>query len=523
MFRKIARLYNYIKLKVDNDKSNSKKNIEKIPSEISILKNKLNEIFSVTNDFYSREMIVGQQPELKVMITFIDGLIDKAILNRDIIDSLINIKRLNESTNYLKVIKNRLINGCEIEEVDSLDMCINYLLSGDTILFIEGYNKAIKIGTRGWETRSVDEPQTEVVVRGPREGFVETLPTNMALLRRRVKNPNLKFERLVLGEQTKTDVLVCYIKGLAHDDIIKTVKRRLKRIKTDAILESGYIEEFIEDAPLSIFPTVGNSEKPDIVAAKLLEGRVAILCDGTPFVLTVPNLFIENFQISEDYYARFAYTFFIRIARLIAFFLATTLPAFYVSLISFHQDVIPFELLLRIAASNEGIPFPPVVEASVMIFLFELLREAGVRMPKPVGQAVSIVGALILGEAAVSAGVTSDLMVIIIGATAISSFILPSLRNVMPLLRILFLLVAPLLGFFGMMVIGVMVLAHLCSLRSFGVSYMAPFAPLVGVDLKDTFVRFPIWSMVTRPQSYPINNKEKYDIRMKKDYRTGED
>jgi len=313
---------------------------------------------------------------------------------------------------------------------------------------------------------------------------------------------------MLLGKRTNTLISICYIDGIAPQDIIDTVKRRLRKIKVDAILESGYIEQFIEDAPFSLFATVGNSEKPDKVAAKILEGRVAIFCDGTPFVLTVPCLFIESFQANEDYYSRTFFASFNRLLRLAALLVTSFLPAIYVGLIMHHLAVIPFDLLISVSAAREGVPFSPLLEAIFMVVVFEFLRESGIRMPRPVGQTVSIVGALVIGEAAVSAGIVSPIMVIVIALTGICSFMIPTLNDVLPILRILFLFGAHFLGYLGVLSVFILILIHLSSIRSFGVPYLSSLTPLNIKDLKDSVIRAPLWMMITRPEAFNLDHQE---------------
>ncbi|KGG81249.1 hypothetical protein Y919_01730 [Caloranaerobacter azorensis H53214] len=524
VFRYFTRLLNYFILKAKNDNIrdfNHYSNIEKIPSSIKSVRDKLEEIFSDSADFVLREIALGENSEVKILIAFIDGLTNKQTVNTNILRALMiesRISKLNREVNretIIDILKENLLSIGDLEIIDDFKQTVEKILSGDTVIYIDGKNVAFKADTKGWETRGVEEPETEAVVRGPREGFTETLRTNTALLRRKIRNPKLKFEMIKLGEQTNTDVCICYIKGIANPDIIETVKRRLKRIKIDAILESGYIEEFIEDEPFSLFPTVGNSEKPDVVAAKLLEGRIAILCDGTPFALTVPYLLIETIQASEDYYSRPYFASLARFARMLAFFASVILPSFYVALISFHADVIPFKLLLSVSASREGLPTSAFTESLLMVLSFELLREAGVRMPRPIGQAVSIVGALVLGEAAVKAGLVSNLMIMVTALTAISSFVVPPMGGTIPILRVAFLIAANILGFMGLFLSIFVVLIHLCSLRSFGVPYTSPVAPLDGMGLKDSIVRFPIWSMITRPKDITGNKNKNVEHRMK--------
>lgn len=536
IFNKLLRIYKFLQLKLE-DKYNNKEfkgEDDLLADNIDDIKITLEKYFSECSDFNFREVVLNRNiksnktSKTTILIAYIDGLINKDLVNRDILKPIMQEVKGDESElsiDTVSYLKEKVLSISELTEVIKFKQAVNLILSGDTLIFIDGKRVALKVGTRGWETRGVEEPSTEVVVRGPREGFTETLRTNTALLRRRIKNPNLKFEMMTLGKQTNTDICICYIKNLIHEDIIKTLRRRLKKINTDAILESGYVEEFIEDAPFSIFSTVGNSEKPDVVAGKILEGRAAVLCDGTPFVLTVPHLFIETLISAEDYYSRPYIATLIRWLRILAFFITVSLPAYYVASVAFHQDVIPFKLLLTIVQSREGIPFSVFTETLLMAITYELLREAGVRMPRPIGQAVSIVGALVLGQAAVDSGIASNPVIMVTAITAITSFILPPLRGTVPFLRLFLLFAANIIGYMGILVIFIIIYIHMCTLRSFGVPYMAPFSPLYGMDLKDTFIRVPLWSMWLRPRSLMLDHQAyvKKGFRMKKDIKTKED
>lgn len=449
-----------------------------------------------------------------MLIAYVDGLADKDTISSDVIKPLLSSNREIDRDKYiLDEIKEKYIYSAEIGDTKYIETCIESLLSGDAVLFIQDIQQAILIGSKGFEIRSIDTPDTEVTVRGSKEGFTESLRTNTSLIRRRIKNPNLVFESIKLGQQTNTEISICYINGLVNEDILKTVKRRIKKINVDAILESGYIEDFIQDSTFSFFPTVGNSEKPDVVASKLLEGRVAIITDGTPYVLTVPYLFIESLQVAEDYYSRSLLSMVVRILRFSALIISILLPALYVAGVNFHKDFIPFKLLLSISASREGIPFSPLTECILMLTAFEFLREAGIRMPRPSGQAVSIVGALILGDAAVKAGFVSNPMIIVVALTAITSFLALPLSSSMPIIRFIFLISANIVGFLGIIFTLMLFIIHLCSLRSFGVPYLTPFSPLVTEDLKDSLIKVPIWRMFTRPKS--IIENENYYYRMK--------
>ena len=484
----------------DNTHSNS---YEPIPGTIKAVKARLSEIFSGCSDFTHREISYRKNSLIRILVAYINGFVDKRALNQDVIHPLLDFlsnAESNESGRIYEQLKEWVVINNDIKEANDMGQAVDNILSGEALLFIDGESKALVIGVKDPQGRQVAEPDTEVSIRGSREGFVENLFSNIILIRKRIKNPNLKVEMIKLGEQTMTDVCICYIKEIANEKLVSEVKERLKRIKTDAILDTGIIEQYISDSRLSLFPTVGNSEKCDKLAGKLLEGRIAIFCDGTPYVLTVPYLFIESIQTTDDYYDHAYFATFMRLLRLIALLVSNLLPAMYVALVSFHHTVIPFKLMITLAASRQGIPFSPFTEAILMIIAFELLREAGVRMPRPIGQALSIVGAIVLGEASVAAGIASNLMVIIVAITAICSFVVPPLIRATMLLRFAFLAAANFLGFLGISFVAVAVFTHLCRLRSFGIPYMAPFSPLTSSDLKDSFIVVPIWAMVTRPK-----------------------
>jgi spore germination protein KA len=382
-----------------------------------------------------------------------------------------------------------------------MDDAIENILSGQTVVFIDGFNSALQVSTQGFEARNVEQPDTESSVRGSREGFNEILKVNTSLIRRKINNPNLVFESMKIGKQTKTNIRIGYIEGIANPKIVEEVKQRLKRIDTDMILESGYIEQYIEDHPYSIFPTIANSEKPDKVAAKMLEGRIAIFCDGTPFVLTVPHLFVETLQVSEDYYSRPYLASLMRLLRILALFLTVATPALFVAVATYHHEMVPSLLLTTMAAAEEKVPFPVFIEALMMSIVFELLREAGVRMPRPVGSAISIVGALVIGEAAVTAGLVSAPMVIVVALTAITGFVVTALNDAIILSRLLLLFLAAAFGFYGILMGTLLILGHMCSLRSFGSPYLAPVGPIIWDGWKDSLVRFPLWKLTVRPVS----------------------
>jgi len=475
---------------------------EQLERNVSYLKS----VFDRCIDVIIREFEINTNPSVKVALVYVDGLVNKKLLTDDLVKTfmydaanLSGNKTARDSADYFS---KKLIAFTEVKPKYNMNDVVESVLTGETVLMVDGLNNCFSLSTQDWVQRGIQEPETETVVRGPKEGFTENLQTNIMLLRRRIKSPRLKFETVKIGEHTKTAVCICYVDGIANAKIIAEVKKRLGRIKVDGILESGYIEELIEDSPLSLFPTIQSTERPDKVAGGLLEGQVAILVDTTPFVLLAPVTYPQLLQASEDYYLRWPFASFIRTIRFVTLNIAMLAPPFYIAIVTFHQEMLPTPLLISIAAAREGVPFPAFVEALLMETTFEVLREAGVRLPKTIGQAISIVGALVIGEAAVTAGLVSPAMVIVVALTAIASFTLPSYSGAFSLriLRFPLMALAASLGLFGIMAGLLALLIHLCSLRSFGMPYLSPLTPTTWRDFKDTVFRLPWWVMDTRPK-----------------------
>ncbi|PIC77621.1 spore germination protein [Sporosarcina sp. P19] len=469
-----------------------------------------------SSDIVIREIRIGKGGSVKAGIFYTDGLTDTPALQNFIMESLmLDIqgteleKKLTPEQDLLTALKDFAMTVGEIKDVTNFDDLFTSLLSGDTILLVDGYCEGLVIGNKHWIERGVTEPMSQTVVRGPREGFTENLRVNTALIRRKLKDPSLWMESRVIGTRTKTNVAIMYINGVANDKIVNEVRLRLDRINIDGILESGNIEGFIEDSTYSPFPTVYNTERPDAVAAALLEGRIAILVDGTPFVLIVPALFVQFFQSPEDYYVHTGIGSLIRALRFLAFVIALLAPAFFIAITTFHQSMLPPALLISLTAQREGVPFPAFIEAVIMEITFEILREAGIRMPRTIGSAMSIVGAFVIGTAAVEAGIISAAMVIVVSITAISSFVSPTynLAISVRILRFGFMALAASFGLYGIAIGLIALILHLCSLRSFGVPYMSPIAPFNMSDQKDTLIVVPIWKMFTRPRLTNQTNK----------------
>ncbi len=439
-----------------------------------------------------------QHPEIGSIsgcLIHIAGMVRSEAISNNIIKPILAFKASGETpgTPLTQLLMDRIIDAPELQLSDNLDQLLNELLCGKTLLLVEGSPQALIVGTQGGKYRDVSEPGTEKAVLGPREGFTESLITNLTLIRQRVKNPELKFEFMELGESTHTTICLCYMKGAASPKILDKLVKRLEQLNIDAILDSGQLQEMLRDHPMSPFETVGNTERPDTVAGKILEGRIALLVDGSTFALTVPFLFLEYFQVSEDYYSNYFFGSFNRAMRFLGEFLAVSIPAIYVSMVTYNQEMMPTPLLLSISAARQSVPLPTVAECFLMLLVFEILREAGTRIPNSIGQAVSIVGALVLGQAAVDARVVSAPMVIVVGTTGITTLLNVKMKAASISTRFILLTLSSFLGLYGYLFGMIGLIIHLMSLRSFGVPYMMTIGSFKESDIRDTVIRLPWW------------------------------
>lgn len=440
-------------------------------------------------------------------VVYIDGLSNAMAINQYIFDVLdYSLPRFGEDMETLDAgaLAKKLLNGMgPIRTISDLGLLYKKLLSGEAIILLRGHKYAYSADIREWKGRDVTESTNQTSVRGPRESFTETLRTNTSLVRRKIKDPRLWLETVTIGQLTQTDVTIMYINGLAKPAVLQMVRDRLSKIQIDGILDSGYIEEQIEDGKWSLFPTVFNTELPDNVAGQLLEGKIAILVEGTPNVLIAPTQLVTFFQSTEDYYQRFFYASLLRVLRFGSVFISLFFPSLYIAITTFHRDMLPASLLISLAAQREGVPFPAFFEAMIMEITFEILREAGLRMPRAIGQAVSVVGTLVIGQAAVEAGIVSAAMVIVVSITAISTFTVPAYSMSIPIrvLRFVFMGVAASFGLFGIIMGFFVLMLHLCALRSFGEPFMAPMAPYKQTDMQDALFRLPRWLAFKRPDT----------------------
>ncbi|ARI78197.1 spore germination protein [Halobacillus mangrovi] len=390
---------------------------------------------------------------------------------------------------------------------ENLEEAINTLLRGHAIYMEDGSKVITRFSVTSVFNRNVEEPQNEKVVRGSHDGFVENLLMNINLVRKRINHRDLVVKYFKIGKKTNTNIAILYMDGLADPEVIQKMEERIQAISVEMIQSPGYIEEFIEDNPYSPFPQMLNTERPDRVTANIMEGRVALFAEGSPTTLIAPSTFFMFYQASDDYNARWYTGTFVRLIRLASFIIAVALPAFYIAIISYHYEVLPDDLLIPVKSSINEIAYPPLLEALIMVIIIELIRESGIRLPSPVGQTIGIVGGLVIGDAVVRAGLVSNLMVIVIALTAIASFVVPSneLSTTLRLLTFPIIFLAGTFGFIGIVFGFLFLTIHLTRLESFGVPYFSPVAPLSIKDLKDTFIRLPLFMMKKRPKdAHPL-------------------
>jgi len=416
---------------------------------------------------------------------FIDDLCDSKFISEYIFNPLIQHKIASVDLEY---IKREVLPANSIGDINSNDEAISHILSGDLVLIFSFANKSIYCEAKGYVRRSVGIPVTENVIKGPREGFTEAFVDNVSLIRRKIKNPDLKFEPIILGSKSNTVVVICYIQDVAPKKLVDYIRKKVSNIKLEFILDTNYIEEELKNKNTA-FDTIGSTEKPDVVASKLLEGKIAIIVDGTPFVITAPYFFIDNFQTPDDYYSNKYFTNLARIMRFISFFAASLLSGLYLAVATFHTSLIPSVLAIKFTISRAAVPLPTVVELLLMTFFFQLLREAGIRLPQSIGQAMSIVGALILGDAVVGVGLASQSTVVIVAVSSISSFLVPKLYGSLSIWNLFIIISSSVLGLPGFYIAFFIYVAHMAGLESCGYPYLFPLGTLESFKFKDILYR----------------------------------
>ena len=434
---------------------------------------------------------------------YIESLINKSLFTSGLLIPLEKFVKQNQSQNQqlekplFETIKDLIVAVSSVEEITHENEVEQKIFSGSACIVFK--DKALAVPLFGAEKRSIQEPPTARVVKGPREGFVEDLASNIGLIRKRLKTANLKIKDMTIGRQSKTQVSIIYLDGIVKKEVLKEVERRLKLIDIDAIVDSYYIESFLESDKLKFFRRVGNTEKPDIFCSKILEGRVGILVDGSPVALSVPFVLLEDLQSPEDYYTVPAQATFVRFMRFCGLILAILIPGVYVALQSFNYRILPINFLITLLSSIEGLSVPPLIEILMVLLLFEVITEASIQMPNSLGMALSIIGALALGNTAVDAGIISPPSVVLVAISSVAIYIVPDQIAETRLLRILFTLIGGIIGLYGIITALIILTTYLTSITSFGVPYLAPFAPHIKGDQKDAFIKKPLQEMNKRP------------------------
>ncbi|MBI2874306.1 MAG: spore germination protein [Firmicutes bacterium] len=458
-----------------------------------------------------RKFTIPTTPPTKAFAVYIDQMVDKNQITQAVLGPVflgINLWRGLPRDQLPEALRSALLPNQEIKTAKESRKVVAGILAGNTALFLDGHDRAVLIDTKGGESRPIGEPRVERVVRGPSTAFSELLMVNISLVRRILKTPELVSEILEIGSLSKTRTAIMYVKGLANRQLVAEVRRRVRAVKDlDTITDSGMLDQFITDNPTRLVPTILDTERPDRVAAGLSEGRVVLMVDNSPFALVMPSIWADFIQSPEDYYLRWPYGSLLRVLRLTAIFLATFTPALYIAITNYHQEMIPTSLLLSLAASREPVPFPVAVEVFMMEFSFEFIREAGIRIPGPLGPTIGIVGALLIGEAAVQAGIISPFLVILVAVTAIASFLVPNTtaQFAMRLLRFFFMIGAAILGLYGVAA-GIYLLGlSLAGTKSFGVPFLSHISPSRQGSM-DQVIRGPLYSQEKRPASIKPRN-----------------
>ena len=463
--------------------------------------NKFKKEFHNSNDFASR---IYENDKQVIGMLFLKSMTNPDLFSQTIYMPIQNFQdKIDEKSLLEKILKNNSIEIIEEKDIEK------NILDGKVVIFSDSFKGIVSVDILSFPSRTPSEPPTSPVIQGPREGFVEDFKTNLTLLRRRIHSKDLVFQTLIVGEKTNTKVIVSFINGVADKKVVEEVKKKIQSIKIDGVIDSYYILSFLEKRPDSLFKQIGNTEKPDIVASKLLEGKVAIIVDNSPIVLTVPFILMEDLQSSNDYYTNHHYSSLVRIIRVLGLMIAIIAPGFYLALQLFHYNVLPLNFLITIANTTQGLPFTPFLEILFIFLLFQILYEVSLRLPSYLGLATSIVGALILGDTGVKAGLISPPGVIIVALAKIALYTVPEEQSQITVLQILFIILGGSLGILGIVTGFVYIVNYLNTLDDFSTPYLSPYAPRIANDLQDALIKQPINEMKSSPQSFPNKNKER--------------
>ncbi len=492
-------------------KVNSSGNLEQnspLSSTLSENRDMLQEVFSGDGTFICRDFSSEKPGFASCFAVYFDGMVNNEIVFESVIRPVIET---DISVSSVEVLAQRVLFNVDTKIVTTAKDCFDAMQMGDSVVFLDGSDRAVVASTKGFPVRTPQEPNAEKALLGPREGFTESIIMNVAMIHRKLKTIDFRAEPMSFGTRTQCKGFLCYLDSIVRPELLAEVKRRLSQIDMDGVLDANYIAEQISDQPWSLFRTVGVTERPDVVAGGLLEGRIALVLDGTPVVLEMPYIFAETFQVAEDYYQNFWFASIGRLLRTVCYFLSITVPGIFVSLVSYHQELLPTDLALSIAQARVGVPFPIAVECFLMIVVFEILREASQRLPDSIAQALSIVGAIVIGDAAVSARFIGSTTLIIIAFAGITGLISPRLENSVILLRFFILILGSVLGLYGVLFGCIAIILHLMSVKSFNVPYLSySFSPRIQ-DQKDILIRMPWWLMRTRPSLFARNRIRRKD------------
>nr|WP_239615560.1 spore germination protein [Cohnella mopanensis] len=449
----------------------------------------LHQLFNLTPDLVIRQ-VHSDQGATYAALVYLDGMVDKASIHNNILRELA-YKTPDE------------ISVGSIHKASDWRQVEDAIFQGNSVLFVDGQPEATVYGTQGWPQRAVEQSPVEASLRGAHQGFVETGSQNVAMIRRYIPNRELKIKELTVGRRGRTKISILYLADVARPEILQELETRIRKVDIDAIMNTGELAELIEDNPFSPFPQLILTERPDTAASHILQGRYIVVVDKSPTVMAAPAHFFTFLTSVDDHNSRWMIASFTRILRFVALFISLFLPALYIALISFNYEVIPVQLILSIAETRSRVPFPPILEAMLMEITIEMMREAGIRLPSPIGQTIGIVGGIVIGQAAVQAGIVSNIMVVVVATTAIASFLMPNydMGAAIRLLRFPMMLLASMFGIVGIVTGAIALVAHLVSLESFGMPYGSPLAPWRFAEMKDMFIRVPIWAMLKRPKS----------------------
>ncbi len=466
-----------------------------IETNVDVVRSAVENLTGKSIDIVLHDFLLGGVRGLSLMC---DGMCNRELITQSIMRpiKLVTNEEIEDSEGngltgeaLLSYVKENLVTETDIKEAKTLGDAIEGAMLGMFVIFFDSCDKALMFSVQGFMMRSVEEPVSEAQERGAREGFTESFKINMTMIRRRLRTADLRFEQMALGTNGNNIVAICYMESRVNQAVLTSVKKRLQSAEFDMVLSSGYLQPYLDTEHTSVFSGVGVTERPDVACAKMGEGKIILLVDGTPFALYVPHVFVETIHSFDDYANRPFYTTFIRFLKFAAFVISVTLPGVYVALAIFHQELFPTDMFFTILSTELKTPFPIMLEALTIHLIFEVMREAGLRLPKTIGHAVSIVGALVIGEAAVTAGLVAAPMLIIVALTAISSFVLPEIYNSVAILRLIFIVIGGLLGMYGI-ILGLLVLAvNMTAINPYGVPYTSPIAPLVMPAFRDLIYR----------------------------------